>query len=97
MERIRENAIENGQVFSRELENLNRQSMEVIGDKFAKDHYPEINDNVLKDLLNKKSFYIERACPINESVYNSRLRDEIAEAYRGIKGLYLLLRKALYG
>ena len=97
MERIREYAIENSQSFTRELENLNRLNMAIIGDKFAKDRYPEISNETLTDLLNRKGFYIERTCPINESVYNGMMQDEIAEAYQGVKGLYLLLRKALYG
>jgi len=96
MERIREHAIENNHSFTRELESLARLNMAIVGDKFAKDRYPEISNEVLKDLLNRKSFYIERACPINEAVYNGKLRDEIADAYIGLKGLYSLLRKALY-
>jgi uncharacterized protein (DUF2461 family) len=97
MERIREYAIENSQSFTRELENLNRMNMEIIGDKFARDHYPEISDAALNDFLNRKSFYIERACPVNEAVYNGQLRDEIAKVYSSLIGLYSLLRNALYG
>ena len=96
MKRIREYAIENSQPFTRELENLTRLNMTLVGGKFAQDHYPGINNEALKDLLNRKSFYIERACPINEAVYNGQLRDEIAKAYIGLKGMYSLLRKALY-
>ena len=96
MERIRENIIENSRPFAREFENLTRLNMTIVGDKFARDHHPGINNEALKDLLNRKSFYIERACPINESVYNGKLLDEIAEVYHGVKGLYLLLRKTLY-
>ena len=97
MERIREYAIENSQPFTRELENLTRLNMTLVGDKFAKDRYPEISNSALNDFLNRKSIYIERACPINEAVFNGKLQDEIAEAYCGVKGLYLLLKKALYG
>ncbi|EMS69757.1 DUF2461 family protein [Ruminiclostridium cellobioparum] len=97
MERIRGKIIENSQSFMRELDKLDRLNMAIIGDKFAKDHYPEINNEALKNLLNRKSFYIERACPINESVYNGKLQDEIIDAYQKLKGLYLLLRKSLYG
>ena len=97
MERIREYAIENSQSFTQELENLNRMNMAIIGEKFARDHYPEINNAALNDFLNRKNFYIERACPVNEAVYNGKLRDEIAETYFGLKGLYSLLWKALYG
>jgi len=97
MERIREYAIQNSQSFIRELEILNQLKIVIVGDKFVKDHYPEIKNEALKDFLNRKSFYIERACPINEAVFNGKLCNEIAEAYNGIKGLYSLLRNALYG
>ena len=69
----------------------------ISGEKFTKDHYPEIKNEALKDFLNRKNFYFERACPINEAVFNGDLRDEIAEAYVGLKGFYSLLREALYG
>ena len=97
MERIRECAIENSQPFTRELENLTRMSMTLVGDKFAKDRYPEISSEALKDLLNRKGFYVERACSINEAVYTGKLCDEITKAYSSLKGLYSLLRNALYG
>jgi hypothetical protein len=94
MERIREYAVENSQPFSRELENLKRMDIAVIGDKFARDHYPEINNAALNDFLNRKNFYIERACPVNKAVFNGKLPDEIAGVYSSLKGLYSLLRSA---
>ena len=67
--------------------------MTIIGDKFAKDHYPEINNEAIKDLLNRKNFYIGRDCPINESVYNDELRNEIAGAFIRLKDIYRLIIK----
>ena len=96
MERIREYILENSRVFTRELGNLRKAGMVIIGDKFAKDHYPGINNEMLKDLLNRKGFYIGRDCPVNESVFNERLQGEIADSYISLKGLYILLKKSLY-
>ena len=96
MEKIRKNVIENSQPFMHELENLNQLNMRIFGDKYVKDHYPDIKNEVLKDLLNRKSFYFGRDCPINKSVYNDQLLNEISNAYNGVKGLYLLLKKSLY-
>ncbi|MCL2059394.1 MAG: hypothetical protein FWH01_10120 [Oscillospiraceae bacterium] len=79
----------------RELENLNKIGMSIIGDKFAKDHYPEINNEAIRDFLNRKNFYIGKNCPINESVYNGELRNEIAGAFARLKAIYILLRKSL--
>ena len=97
MERIRECALENSRLFTQELENLNQLQMTLFGDAFAKDHYPGTENEVLKDLLNRKSFYVGRSCPVGEAVYNGQLLSQISDAYHGIKGLYSLLKKALYG
>ena len=95
MDRIRENILKNSGEFARELENLNKIGMTIIGDKFANDHYPKINNEAIRDLLNRKYFYIGRDCPINESVYNNELRDEIAGAFIRLKAIYNLLKKSL--
>jgi len=97
MERIRACALENGPLFTRELENLSRLHMTLFGETFAKDRYPGIQDGALKDLLNKRGFYVGRDCPVGEAVYNGQLIGEITDAYHGLQGLYALLKKALYG
>lgn len=93
--RIRENAIKNRRIFTRELKKLNETGMTIIGDKYVKDHYPEINDETIKDFLNRKNFYIGRDCPINESVYNGKLKNEIEEAFIQLKGIYVIIKESL--
>ena len=95
MDRIRENALKNNGEFARELENLSKIGMAIIGDKFAKDHYPEISNEAIRDFLNRKNFYIGKNCPINESVYNGELRNEIAGAFTRLKAIYILIKKSL--
>jgi len=97
MKRIRDFAAANGMAFTRELNNLDYLNMKVLGDQFARDRYPGVNDEHLKNLLNKKGFYIERARPVNEAVYDGGVSEEITEAYLNLKNLYLFFRKALYG
>jgi len=96
MERIRENALENSGLFLRELENLKRLDMTLFGESFAKDRYPGIESELLKELLNRRNFYVGRNCPVSETVYTDQLMNEISGAYHGVKGLYALLKKALY-
>jgi len=96
MERIRAYALEHGELFTQELEHLKKLDMTLFGDEFAKDHYPGNENEALKDLLNRRGFYIGRDCPIDEAVYDGRLPGEINDAYCGVKGLYSLLKKALY-
>ena len=101
MDRIREKAIASSKEFARELVKMDKIGMAIIGDNYAKDRSPEIDcpdfaGALLKDFLNKKSFYIGRNRPINESVFDERLPGEIASAYADIKKMYTLLKKSLY-
>jgi len=97
MERIRKYAVLNSQAFARELEKLSLMKMSVKGSHFKRSRYPEVQDPALRDFLNKKGFFIERARFINGTAYCNKLQDEIESAYAGIKELYALLRSALYG
>ena len=95
MERIRESAVEKSPKFIQELEKLNLLDMKIIGDKFVKDHYTEIKNEILKDFLNRKNFYIGRNCPVGESVFNGQMQNEIASAFIELKDMYELLKKSL--
>ena len=97
MEQIRESILKNKRLFTKELSGLNSLDMTIRGDKYVKDRYPGENCELLKELLNSRNFYIGRDCPIGESVFNGAIKDEIAGAYVGLKDVYSLLKKALYG
>jgi len=96
MARIRESVRGDGRAYARALENLEQSGINIYGVKYAKDRFPEIADKMLNNFLNYRSFHVGRDCMIGESVYDGRLRDEIAETFLGLKELYLLLRKSLY-
>ena len=95
MERIRENATERPKIFTRELSNLKKLGMTVIGDPFAKDRYPDVKDKLLNDFLNRRNFYIGRDRPINEAVYTGDLQDEVADSFVKLKTMYRLLKESL--
>lgn len=96
MERIRKHALAKSRDFARELEKLKDLGMALSGDKFAKDRYPNTDNETLKDLLNRKNFYIGRDCPINETVFGEGLRDEVSKAYSKLKQLFLLIKESIY-
>ena len=96
MERIRNYALENKPAFARELASMKALGLSIKGEPFARDHFPDIENAALKELLNSRSFYIGRDCPISGVVFSGDLQKEIADAYEGLKGLYSLLKKALY-
>jgi uncharacterized protein (DUF2461 family) len=97
MARIREGVLNNRPLFIRELSKLTQTGITVRGNSFAKDRFPDEKNAALKELLNCKNFYIGRDCPVGDNVFNGEIRNEIADAYEKLKGLYLLLRKSLGG
>ena len=92
MERTRRGIMENTHAFAQALDDLNAAGMTLKGVKYAKDRYPDMATPAIKEMLNHRSFYIGRDCPINEAVFNGELAREICMAFTKIKGMYLLLR-----
>jgi len=85
----------NRQAYIRELANMTSMGMSIIGEKFVKDHYPDIDNELLNNLLNYKRFYIGQNCPISDIVFNGALQQDISNAFTGLKGLYTLLKLSL--
>lgn len=96
MEKIREGIVEKSGLFTEALGHIRQQGMVIYGGKYAKDHYPGIDNDVIKDILNRKNFYIARDFPISETVFCSGLADEIAEGFRSLGEIYTLIKKVLY-
>ena len=96
MEKIRTAILKNQKAFLAELKKLSDSDIVIYGANFAKDRYPDISNEMIKSLLNKKNFYIGREHDISPVVHCSDLADEIADAYQALRGIYLLLKKALY-
>jgi uncharacterized protein (DUF2461 family) len=97
MEKIRDCVTANKQAFIRELTNMESWGMKIKGEKFAKDHFPKVENTTIKDLFNSRGFYVGRDGPISDIVFSGELQNVIYNAYIELKGLYLLLRKSLYG
>jgi len=102
MDRIRNAALARSVDFARELERADALGMVIFGERFKKDHFPGVDDRggrgdrLLKDFLNMRNFHIGRDRAVGESVFGPGLMDEIAEIFCGAKGLFWLLKEALY-
>jgi len=92
---IREGALAKRRDFERELEELYRLGMMIVGDKYAKDHYPEIKYKTVKELLNMRNFHICWYRAINEAVFSQALLEEISGAYTKLGALFALLKQSL--
>jgi uncharacterized protein (DUF2461 family) len=97
MERVRQHALENKGPFIYELERLGGLGMTLYGEEYTKDHYPYVENGLLKGLLNKKGFRIGRERPVSPTVHCRDLAAEISDAYRALDGFYLLLKQSLGG
>ncbi len=94
---IRDNILKNQEQYIQEITKITASGAMIGGDDFAKDHYPDMESKELKLLLNKKGFYICYNKQISDTVFSSRLSDEICTAFGNIRGIYTLLKKSLYG
>lgn len=97
MEKIRAGISPNRQAFREMLEQARKHDMAVMGDKYAKDHYPDLDDPIIKDILNRKNFYIGRNRVLSDVVFSKKLLEELSENYYLLKDFYLLWKKSLYG
>lgn len=95
MDKLRERIQEDPQKFSAAIEELSSAGFAVIGEKYKKEHFPEMPECKAKDILNLRSFYIEKAIPIGESVFSPALAKEISGAYRKLSDFYQLLVESL--
>lgn len=95
MEKIRKGAIENSQLFTRELEHIKKEGITVFGENYAQNRYPQVNNKELSNFLNKKSIRIGRDCPVSDTVFSSELADKISEPYYILKELLLMITDSL--
>ncbi|MCL2508399.1 MAG: DUF2461 domain-containing protein [Oscillospiraceae bacterium] len=96
MDKIRKGVLDKSKAFADELERLSKTGMTIYGDSFAKDRFPEVNNAVIRELLNKKSFYIGRDRALPSAAFGGELLSEISGAYRELGRVYLLLKDSLY-
>lgn len=91
MDKLREHILKKPQGYSSALAALYDAGFTVIGEKYKKDHFPDIPECAAKDILNRRGFYIEKAVPTGRQVFSPALADELTAAYRKLADFYRLL------
>lgn len=91
MDRLRAKILEKPAAFTRALENILSSGFEIIGDRYKKDRYPELPDSIIKDLLNRKRFYIGKDVPVSEKIFTPSLAGEITDGFLKMKDMLELL------
>lgn len=95
MEKLRERIKGDPQKFSDILEKLSSVGFSVIGEKYKKDHFPEMPECKAKDILNLRGFYLEKAVPVGDTVFSSSLAEELSCAFSELSDFYKLLEENL--
>ena len=95
MDKLRKRIKENPQKFSAALEDISSAGFKVIGEKYKKEHFPEIEECQAKEILNRRSFYLEKSVPISNIVFSSSLARELSDAYKKLSNFYQLLEEYL--
>jgi uncharacterized protein (DUF2461 family) len=90
-QKIKDLALKKPKVFEKEIENIISNGYEIVGDKYKKDHYPQIKSDVLNDFLNRKTFYISKKVKLNDKVFTKELADEITEGFYQLKNFINLI------
>lgn len=91
MDLLREKISHNAERFSDLADELIKKGFEVSGERYKKDHFPEISDCPAKELLNMKTFGIYKCKPIDEKVYTAQLEAELSAAFLDLKEFIELL------
>jgi uncharacterized protein (DUF2461 family) len=93
---LHESMIDKQSDYSKAFENALSAGLSIGGEKYKKDHYPDIPDSPLKDMLNRKMFYIGVEFPINETIYTPALAEEISKGFYSLSKLVRLLENETF-
>lgn len=93
MKRLHEKMAENPAPYLCQLKKITASGFSVFGEKYKKDHYSSLPDTLVKEILNRKRFYIGRAVPIGENAFTSKLADEITDGFLEVKNFLNLLEE----
>lgn len=90
-QKIKDDIVENQALYENELKYITGSGYRIIGDKYQKDHYPQIKSEILSDFLNRKTFCICKDFKLNDTVFTSELANEIAEGFYQLKNFVNLI------
>lgn len=64
------------------------------GDSYKKDHYPQASP-LLKNWLNRKSWWIGKTSPPDEAFFSAGLVNQLGEGFQALRELYCFIGEAL--
>ena len=85
MDLLREKISENYKLCSKLIDDLILKGFEITGEKYKKDHFPDIPDCSAKELINRKCFSISKTKSVNDSIYTQELEAELSKAFMDLR------------
>ncbi|MFR5875849.1 MAG: DUF2461 family protein [Eubacterium sp.] len=93
MDLIREKISENAKLYSKLIDDLVLKGFEITGEKYKKDHYPDVPKCSAKELINMKCFSICKCELVNERIYSQELKTELSNAFLDLREFVEILAR----
>lgn len=96
MRRIRGHILKNQTKWHKALKDIDATGSKVYGDFYKRNHFPEVKDEKILSLLNRKTLDFISDKYINDNVFSSALFEELSTNYQKLGNAFLLMKEALY-
>lgn len=93
MDALREKIAASPGKYSAMLDELSAAGFCVIGEKYRKDRYPDLPGCAAKEILNRRSFYMEKAVPVGGNVFTPALSGELTAAFERLSELFVVMEE----
>ncbi len=92
MQALREKLIFRLPEAEKALPNATENGFKSIDTLYKRDHFPALADGAVKDIMNRKSFCLEKTVPVGEAVFSRVLADELSEGFTELKPLFKIIK-----
>ena len=90
---LRQKAAENSKAYDLVLEKIMDKGFSLVGEKYKKERFPDLTESSVKDLIDRKRFYISHDVAVNKSIYTPELAEEIKTGFVQMKDIVELLKR----
>lgn len=91
MESIREKIAKNPKAYNKVLDKLLEQGFSILGEKYKRDRWVEMSDCSAKELYNCKKLVIGKVKPLDESIFNGDIANEIINSFLQLRDMLELI------
>lgn len=92
MQGLREKLIERFPEAEKALFYASEHGFKSVDTLYKRDHFPALPDGIVKEVLNRKSFCLEKTVPVGEAVFSHALADELSSGFTELKPLFKIIK-----